>query len=107
MVTVLSHDHPGLVDSLRGSFARTANMSLHAFGSLDALSERAERVQPDVVILVAGLASPEQERHVARKLRRDLGARTQILLAIPTARHTIPEDLTLYDGIVSLDDPDT
>lgn len=106
MLRVLAYDDPTLLAALRTGALRRGSLAVHSFSTVDDLLDRALRIRPDVIVLVAGLVDPRRERTIARALRRELDASgTLLFLGVPPERKDVDEDLTLYDGLVALDDP--
>lgn len=103
MLRVLTFDEPRLVTMLRTGYFRSLGLRVMTACSADALLEHAHFLAPEVVLVVGDRTPPGY----ARALRSCLGERkSQMVLVVGDRDAVIDDDLTAYDGVLSLEDPE-
>lgn len=103
MLRVLTFDEPRLVTLLRTGYFRSLGLRVMTAASADALLERALFLAPDVVLVSSERTPPGY----ARALRGCLGERkAQMVLVVGDREAAVDDDLTVYDGVISLHEPE-
>ncbi|HJZ85775.1 MAG TPA: PilZ domain-containing protein [Polyangia bacterium] len=106
MLTVLAHEAPRLLATLRSRPFQRAGVVVSTASSAPELVARAQSLRPRVVIVVAGLVAASGLDELARQLRVRTAGSSTLLLVVPGQKLDAVRNPTLYDGLVSLDHPE-
>lgn len=102
---VVTFDEPQLAAALARPIFRDHGLALRVAHTEVALVAATAEDRPDLVILVPGRFDPRRERSLARELRAQLAPHGQLLIAVPAAM-SLALELSIYDGLIALDDPE-